>query len=172
MLIVAWYPRSGGNWRDEAAEDALAHVIEVNRAIRNIRAEKRLDASVRPKVYLRAGGYSDALAATSGGTATLSRVEPEVVPQAAQLPKGEYAFARIGATEVAVALPQVDTAAERARLEKEFAEADAYIANMDRQLSNDQFLAKAPAHVVESMRTKLTEARARATGLRARLETL
>ena len=60
-LIVAWFPRSGANWKDEAAEEAVAHVIEVNRTVRNIRAEKRLDAAARPAVYLRAGAHAGAL---------------------------------------------------------------------------------------------------------------
>ncbi|HET7737637.1 MAG TPA: valine--tRNA ligase [Tepidiformaceae bacterium] len=169
MLIVAWYPRSGGNWRDEAAEEAVAHVIEVNRAIRNVRTEKRLAAGERPRVYLRADGYRGTLTETVAATAFTSRVHVEVVARDAVLPEGEFAFAQVGTTEVAVELPQVDGEAERARLTKELAEADGYVANLQRQLGNEEFLAKAPAPVVEGMRAKLAEAQARAAGLRERV---
>jgi valyl-tRNA synthetase len=172
MLIVAWFPKSGANWRDPEAEDAMAHVIEVNRAIRNIRAEKKLEASARPRVYIRAGSLSQALRETLDATAFTSRVEPELLPTEAEVPAGEHAFARVGATEVAVALPGVDHSAERDRLSAELAEAERYMEGLERQLSNGQFLAKAPAHVVDSMRARLAEARARAEGLRERLSGL
>lgn len=172
QLIIAWYPKSGANWRDLHAEAAMEHVVEVNRAIRNIRAEKRLEASARPKVYLRAGDYADALRETLGATAFTSRVEPEVVPAVAELPAGEYGFARIADTEVAVALPQVDTAVERARLEKELGEASAHMDRLEKQLANETFRAKAPAHVIAGMESTLAETRQRVGGLRERLASL
>ncbi|MYK25386.1 MAG: class I tRNA ligase family protein, partial [Dehalococcoidia bacterium] len=90
-LIVAWFPKSAGVWRDPAAERAMGHVIEVNRAIRNLRAEKGLEAGARPAVYLRASGQAAALGETAAATAFTSRVEPQVTAADAGLPDGEYA---------------------------------------------------------------------------------
>ncbi|MCK9518016.1 MAG: valine--tRNA ligase, partial [Dehalococcoidia bacterium] len=171
-LIVAWYPKSGANWKDERAEAAMAHVIEVNRAIRNIRAEKKLEMSLRPRVYIRAGDYSDALAETAAATSFTSRVEPVVVGLTDEVPAGEFAYARVADTEVALELPTVDTAAERARLEKELGEATAYVERLEKQLANEQFRSKAPAHVVEGMEANLADARTRAEGLRERIASL
>ncbi|HEY4668516.1 MAG TPA: valine--tRNA ligase [Tepidiformaceae bacterium] len=171
-LIVAWYPKSGANWKDVAAEEAMSHVIEVNRAIRNLRAEKKVEAGTRLQVYLRAGSQAEALRTTSGATAFTSRVEPQVVSADAQLPAGEFAFARVGDTEIALLLPQVDVAAERARLEKELAEASAHMERLEKQLANEQFRSKAPAQVVEGMESTLAETRTKVEGLRERLGTL
>jgi valyl-tRNA synthetase len=171
-LIVAWFPKSGANWRDEPAEAAMAHVIDVNRAIRNVRAEMKLDASLRPKVYLRAAEFAAALREAAPGTAFTSRVDPEVLPGDAALPEGEFAFAHVADTEVAVALPAVDTAAERARLEKEIAEAAAHAERLRKQLANETFRAKAPAHVVNGMEATLAETQTRVAGLRERVATL
>jgi len=52
---------------------------------------------------------------------------------------------------------QIDPAAERARLTKELAQQEKEFANNQRQLANDGFLAKAPAHVVDGLRTRATE---------------
>jgi valyl-tRNA synthetase len=172
QLIIAWYPKSGGNWKDEAAEAALAHVIDVNRAIRNLRAENRLDAGARPSVYLRAGGHAEALRTTAAAMAFTSRVEPTVTSANAELPPGEYAFARIGDTEVALALPQVDATAERERLAKELEEAEAYVGRLEKQLANEQFRSKAPPNVIQGVENSLAEARQRATGLRERIASL
>jgi valyl-tRNA synthetase len=171
-LIVAWFPKSGANWKDEAAERAMEHVVAVNREVRNIRAEKRLEVGYRPKVLLRAGEFAAALRETAAATAFTSRCEPEVAAPEAALPAGEYAFAHVGDTEVAVALPAVDAAAERARLTKEAGDVAAYIDRLERQLANDGFRAKAPPHVVAGMEGNLAEARTKAAGLRERLATL
>ena len=171
-LIVAWYPKSAGVWRDAAADAAMSHVIDVNRAIRNLRAEKGLEASARPVVYLRASGQAEALRETAPATAFTSRVEPQVVDANAELPAGEYAFARVGDTEVALALPEVDRAAERERLEGELAEADGQIARLERQLANERFLERAPEAVVQGERDRLAQAQTRAEGLRERIAAL
>ena len=171
-LIVAWYPKSAGVWRDAAAEAAMSHVIDVNRAIRNLRAEKGVEASARLAVYLRASGQAEALRETAPATAFTSRVEPQVVDANAELPAGEYAFARVGDTEVALALPEVDRAAERERLEGELAEADGQIARLERQLANERFLERAPEAVVQGERDRLAQAQARAEGLRERIAAL
>ncbi|MDZ7729480.1 MAG: class I tRNA ligase family protein [Dehalococcoidia bacterium] len=75
MLIVASYPRSESAWKDAGAEAAMSHVIEVNRAIRNLRAEHRVPAGERSTVYLRASDYDAALRETVDATSFTSRVE-------------------------------------------------------------------------------------------------
>ena len=52
---------------------------------------------------------------------------------------------------------KIDVAAERQRLTKELEQIEKEIANSTRQLGNEQFLAKAPAKVVEGMRKRLAE---------------
>ena len=171
-LIVAWYPKSANIWRDAAAEAAMTHVIEVNRAIRSLRAEKHVEAGARLAVHLRAKTFADALQETAAATAFTSRVEPQVIGADALLPDGEYAFARIGETEIALALPEVDTAAERERLEKELAEADGQVQRLEGQLQNERFLAKAPAAVIQGERDRLDQTQVRAAGLRERIAAL
>jgi valyl-tRNA synthetase len=172
QLIVAWFPRSGNNWKDAASESAIEHVIEVNRAIRNIRAEKKLEAGARPQVVLRADGYGPALRETAAATNFTSRVTLEVLDHAAAVPAGEWGFARVADTEVAVALPAVDTAAERVRLEKELGEATAHADRLTKQLANETFRSKAPPHVIQGMETTLGETQERVKGLQERLAAL
>jgi len=52
---------------------------------------------------------------------------------------------------------KVDTAAERARLEKDLVKMEAELTNARRQLGNEQFLAKAPEKVVEGLRRRAGE---------------
>ena len=52
---------------------------------------------------------------------------------------------------------KIDVGAERERLKKELEQIEKEIGNGQRQLSNEQFLAKAPAKVVEGMRARARE---------------
>ena len=54
---------------------------------------------------------------------------------------------------------KIDVAAERERLKKELEKIEKEQANGQRQLANEQFLAKAPAKVVEGLKTRAEELR-------------
>ena len=74
-----------------------------------------------------------------------------------------------------VALPLagvIDIAAERARLAKEMAKADADIARVDAKLGNPNFVARAPEEVVEEEKEKREEALARKAKIAEALERL
>jgi valyl-tRNA synthetase len=52
---------------------------------------------------------------------------------------------------------KIDVGAERERLKKELEQIEKEIGNGQRQLSNEQFLAKAPAKVVDGIRKRAQE---------------
>jgi valyl-tRNA synthetase len=65
-----------------------------------------------------------------------------------------------GSFDVAVVYErQIDVPAERERLTKDLAKYEKGIAAADRQLTNDAFMAKAPAHIVEGLRKQSAETR-------------
>ena len=90
----------------------------------------------------------------------------------AAMPPGEWAFGRVADSEIGIALPEVNATEERGRLEKELAEAAAHAERLEKQLANDTFRSKAPAHVISGMETTLSETRDRVAGLRERLAKL
>jgi valyl-tRNA synthetase len=53
----------------------------------------------------------------------------------------------------------IDVAAERERLTKDIAKYEKGLASAERQLGNEGFLAKAPAHVVEGLKKQEAETR-------------
>jgi valyl-tRNA synthetase len=59
--------------------------------------------------------------------------------------------------DLSIDVPEGQLEAQRRRLEKEREQLTKNIANSQRQLSNDVFLSKAPANILESMRAKLAE---------------
>jgi valyl-tRNA synthetase len=74
-----------------------------------------------------------------------------------------------------VALPLkgvIDLAAERTRLSKEIAKADADIKRVDTKLANDKFVANAPEELVEEEKEKREAAMARKAKFEEALERL
>jgi valyl-tRNA synthetase len=66
----------------------------------------------------------------------------------------------------------IDFAAERARLAKEMAKADADIKRVDAKLSNEKFVANAPEDLVEEEKEKREAAAARKAKIQEALERL
>ena len=66
----------------------------------------------------------------------------------------------------------IDLGAEKARLDKELAKAQADIARVDAKLSNEKFVANAPEEVIDEQREKREEAETRRTKILEALERL
>jgi len=69
-------------------------------------------------------------------------------------------------------LTVADVAAERERLTKDLAKYEKGLAAAERQLSNDSFMAKAPAHIVEGLRKQAAETRTLYDKTKAALDAL
>jgi valyl-tRNA synthetase len=101
-----------------------------------------------------------------GGTADLPRRVNSNAPALERLarvdaievaPKAPAAAAQIVVGGATFALPLagvIDFAAEKARLEKEIARIKGEIGRIDKKLSNESFVARAPEEVVEAEREK------------------
>ena len=75
--------------------------------------------------------------------------------------------------ETTIVLPiadVVDLAQERVRLEKDLGKLDGAISKLDEKLSNESFISRAPAEVVEENRERLADEKARRDKLAAALE--
>jgi valyl-tRNA synthetase len=66
----------------------------------------------------------------------------------------------------------IDVAAERERLTKDIAKYEKGLAAAERQLGNESFLAKAPAHVVEGLKKQESETRSLLEKARAAMDAL
>ncbi|HME56743.1 MAG TPA: class I tRNA ligase family protein, partial [Terracidiphilus sp.] len=76
------------------------------------------------------------------------------------------------AFDVGINRPKIDVSAERDRLTKDIAKYEKGLAAAERQLENENFLAKAPANVVEGLKKQEAETRLLLEKARAALDTL
>ena len=72
--------------------------------------------------------------------------------------------------DLVLTVPAAQLEAQRKRLEKEREQLEKNIANSHRQLTDEKFLGRAPAHVVDSIRAKLTEYEAQLEKVKRALE--
>lgn len=172
-VMVAHWPTPAGR-RDEAAEREVEMLTEIVRAIRNIRAEQHVEPGRRIDVVLQAADERrGSLEASTPYIKTLARVENLEI-RSMDDPKPEKSIAAIAAG-VPVYVPLaglVDIEQEIARLEKELAETAKQLAGVTGRLSNENFVSKAPANVVERERAKQQELAEQERLLRQRLADL
>jgi valyl-tRNA synthetase len=171
-LIVAAFPRSDASWRDDDAERQVEQTIDIVRAIRNIRSEKNVEPARTVEAFVvNADGSS--LDARRRQIETLARASLHVVSRVEDAPSDGVATAVLENAQVIVPLAGLlDVGTERTRLEKEIAEAEAYVAQIDAKLSNEQFRSKAPANVVAAEEERRATAQTRLEGLRRALSEL
>jgi valyl-tRNA synthetase len=67
---------------------------------------------------------------------------------------------------------QIDVEAERERLKKELARLAKILASSEKQLNNEAFMAKAPAHIVEGLRKQYAETKTLYDKIKAALDDL
>ena len=172
-LIVAPFPMGIGA-RDLGAEREVQGVIDVVRAIRNIRSERGVDAPRYVEAYVVAADGSGTLAASIPYIEMLARARPlHIISDAGDAPSDGVASAVLSDTQVLVPLAgMIDVEAEKGRLGGQLAEAEGEVKRIEGKLGNEQFTSKAPEAVVDRERERLETARSRMAGLRERLSEL
>jgi valyl-tRNA synthetase len=157
---------------DPAAEAEIGWVVDLVTAVRSVRAEMNIPpATLTPLV----------LAGASPETKERAPRWTDVVKRMARL--SEISFADHppeGAVQLLVrgevaALPLkgvIDFSAEKVRLDKELAKAEADIKRVDAKLSNEKFVANAPEEIVEEEKEKREAAAARKAKILEALERL
>ena len=141
-----------------AAEQHMGLVMEIVTAIRNIRGEMNIPPSARLSVALLAPD-SDTAGVLSEHAAIVTNLallaDLHVSPEERRSPTAATAIAA-GVTVLVELKGIIDFAQEIQRLQKELQKLDAELAVFAKKLTNEGFLAKAPAEVVAEVRSKQT----------------
>ncbi|HET7462652.1 MAG TPA: valine--tRNA ligase [Longimicrobium sp.] len=172
-LMVSRWPEPVAAWEDASAEAAFAELQDVVVEVRRMRQEYGIQPGVR--VPLRAVPASAEvqamLDASRRALGDLARVD-ELSFGAANGEVGASAVLRSG-TELFLPLAGViDLDRERKRLRDEATKLEGLAVGTEKKLSNESFVAKAPAEVVEREREKLAGYREQVEKLRGKLAAL
>ena len=175
-IMISRYPtgRSDLEFPVEAGE--MERVLELIRAIRNRRAEMNIAPSRKAAVFIEthyADAFNSATAPFFARLASASGIEvAESFPADRVSADTCVQVVTPAATAYLPLSDLVDYEKERARLTAEIAKVNAEVERLDKKLSNQGFVAKAPAAVVDAERAKLAAAREKLTATEAALAKL
>lgn len=158
-LIVQSYPGAYSELQSEAAEAEMDAVMEVTRAIRNLKAELGVPQQAVDVAIL------------GDGNLNLDYVEQRARARITrERPAGPAATAVAAGIEIAVAVAGlVDIDAEKARLGKERESVAKELGGVEGRLNNESFIGRAPAEIVEKTRKQVEDLRARLEKIEERL---
>jgi valyl-tRNA synthetase len=165
LLIVARWPAHGQ--RDLAVETEVGALIGLVGDLRNARATAKLPASdwLATRVYVPAslGPTFESLRPALERLARARPLDRQLTPEALDATREPGDLTVVGAAgdiEATIRPTAPDAGAhalERARLERELAEAETWLAAARERLANEAFMAKAPPAVVEGARAREAE---------------
>ena len=170
-LITASWPQPDEGLGDADAAREMDWVVRLVTAVRAVRAEMNVPAAARITLGLRGAQPETAerLARHREVIARLARLEEALLLED-EVPPGSVQMMLDEATIVLPLAGVIDFDKERARLDRELGKVGKEMAAIERKLDNQQFLARAPAHVVDEQRGRLDEARTTEARLKAALE--
>jgi valyl-tRNA synthetase len=147
-------------------------VVRLIGQIRAVRSEMNVPPGARIALIVNdaAAGSKARLADHEAFVKTLARVEAIAFDQA--VPKGSVQDVLDECSLVLPLAEVIDLAQERQRLQKEVDKLKGEIVKLDKKLSNEQFLAKAPEEVVVEQRERLADSRQTMSKLQTALERL
>jgi len=168
-IALAPYPAAVAAWEDDEVEARMAALQAAIVRVRSLRTEVQIPPKAAVTLHLSADDA--ALDGFLREQESLLRflLRPQAIAWGGapdRVPQDLVAGVRLG---VEAAAAPVD-AQERQRVSGELQKLDGAIAGAEARLADESFVAKAPAHVVEQQRSKLTEMRARRDQLRQGLE--
>jgi valyl-tRNA synthetase len=160
-LVVARWPERRPELEDAAAEARMAALMELIGTVRTFRSEYNVPAAAEVELRLSRvpAALREALAVEERAVRRLARVARITAAAAGAGGRGAHAVLRSGAELFLPLEGLVDLDQERRRLSTELARLDGQIEGTEKKLSNEQFVARAPAQVVEREREKVARFR-------------
>jgi valyl-tRNA synthetase len=170
-VALAPYPEPEASLEDPAAEREMETVQNIITAARNLRAEMKADPRQRLDAVLFSGGPAlDTAAAQLEVIEKLAGVKLEL--KSGPAPKASGILYSAPDFDLVLRVPAAQAGAQRQKLEKQIEQLEKVIENSRRQLTDEKFLERAPAAVVQSLKEKLADYEVQLEKSRAALEAL
>ena len=172
-IALAPYPRADQTQVDLSAETEMAILQDLIVNVRNVRAELKVEPKVKVpiEVFANEPAIRAMIEQNRGAVERLANVEKiTFVNGSLSKQAGARSTARFDLHVIYER--KIDVAAERDRLTKELEKVEKEFANNQRQLGNEQFLAKAPEKIVEGLRRREQELISLREKIKSQLEEL
>jgi valyl-tRNA synthetase len=174
-IMLTAYPQSATELIDEQAEWEMQAVIDLISRIRNIRSEMNIKPSERIPVLISSPDeklrkvFSESVDQIS----RLARASNVSISDALNAPRASARAVLVGGAEVAIPLEGlIDFEQERQRLLKEQEKLQAEASKLEAQLSNANFVERAPEEKVNEVRARIADIAQRSAQLKQTVENL
>jgi valyl-tRNA synthetase len=173
-IMLTSFPTGNDSLIDEQAETEMQSVIELITKVRNIRAEMNIKPGDKLSIHVAADrGMQSILAASEDQIRKLARADNIVLAESLDVPKASARAVLTGNAEIAVPLEGlIDFDKERARLQGQIEKLDVELQRLNGQLSNANFVEKAPQEKVQELRDRKVELEQQVTTVKTSLEAL
>ncbi len=174
-IMAADWPCADKGLLDKGAEEDMQAIMEVIKAVRNMRAEMNVPPGKKSSVILQVADerLKQIIEDNVGYVKGLAAAEPlDVWPLTPEKPENAMTAVTAGCEVYLPLRGLIDVDKENQRLGKEQAGLEKEIARIEGKLSNQGFLAKAPPDVVDKEEEKCREYREKLSAINERLEYL
>jgi len=170
-IALTRYPLPADFAADAASVDAMNILQELINTVRGLRKELAVPEKESAPIHLHAHPRTSALAyANADMLSRLARVSAVELVSAA--PTGNNARSTPTFDVAVLYERQIDVPAERERLTKDLAKFNKGLEAADKQLNNEGFIARAPAHIVDGLKKQHAETIALKQKAQAALDSL
>ena len=172
--MLTSFPPGDAGAIDERAESEMQSVIDLITKVRNIRSEMNIKPGDRVAVHVAATAEMQGIfAANEAQIKKLARADTIVLGSSLDVPKASAKAVLTGGAEIAVPLEGlIDFEKERERLQSQIAKLDTELQRLNGQLSNQNFVERAPAEKVRELRDRQAEIEQQTKTLIINLEAL
>ncbi|HUR99892.1 MAG TPA: valine--tRNA ligase [Pyrinomonadaceae bacterium] len=173
-IMLTTFPTGDGSLIDEAAETEMQSVTELITKVRNIRAEMNIKPGDKLGIHIAADGSTQRVfAASEEQIKKLARADKIILADSLDVPRASARAVLTGNAEIAVPLEGlIDFEKERARLQGQIEKLDVEVQRLNAQLSNANFVEKAPKEKVDGLRERQVEIEGQTRTLNQNLEAL
>ena len=157
-IMLTSFPPGDASTIDEAAEAEMGAVIDLITKVRNIRAEMNISTAIKFTVHIAADrAMQGVFKANEAQILKLAKADKLVIADALNVPR---ASAKAVTSDAAIAVPLeglIDFDVERTRLANQIAKLAEEKDRLSGQLSNANFVDRAPAEKVAELRDRFEE---------------
>ena len=173
-IVTAAWPEVKEELSDQQAAEEMKLLVDIIRSVRNVRAEVNTPLSKPIKLLIKAKDDS-VLQTLKNNQAYIERFcNPEELVLATDVPAPEKAMTAV-VTGAELFLPLaglINIEEELTRLQKEWDKWNSEVERVQKKLSNERFVSKAPQEVVEGERAKEKDYLEKRDAVKARIDEL
>jgi valyl-tRNA synthetase len=173
-IMLADFPNGDVSMTDERSEAEMQAVIELISKVRNIRAEMNIKPSDKFAIFVAANSNTQKIfAENEAQILKLARATELKLAENLDVPKAAAKAVLAGGAEIAIPLEGlIDFEKERERLENQSSKLETEGERLKKQLSNQNFVEKAPPEKVREIKDRVAEIEQQTTALRQNIEAL